>query len=196
MSQPPGEDLAQTLDALDEVLEVLAEQGVDGVVIGAMALAVHHYPRETEDLDLAVATEPRLLREIAATLETRGWEVAFREPDPQDPLGGVLDARAPGSELIQVINFFNPPASGFPRLVAEAIEKAVPLVSGRSPKVVDLQTLIAFKLYAGGPKSRLDILELIDRNPSLDIAALRERCVALRLSDELGRVLALAELDI
>jgi hypothetical protein len=35
MSHPPGDDLGRTLDALDEVLKVLAEHGLDGVVFGA-----------------------------------------------------------------------------------------------------------------------------------------------------------------
>jgi hypothetical protein len=36
------------LDAADEVLSVLAEHRIEGVVIGAVAMAAHHYVRHTE----------------------------------------------------------------------------------------------------------------------------------------------------
>jgi len=44
--------------------------------------------------------------------------------------------------------------------------------------VTDLGTLIAFKLYSGGAKSQLDILELLERNPT---AVWRAVAIALLL---------------
>jgi hypothetical protein len=41
--------------------------------------------------------------------------------------------------------------------------------------------LIALKLYAGGTKSKADILELLVRNPELDLDGLREICRRYRL---------------
>lgn len=40
---------AATLGAAERTVELLRAHGVDAVVIGGMALAVHNYPRDTED---------------------------------------------------------------------------------------------------------------------------------------------------
>lgn len=47
-----------TLDEAQEVFQALAEEGVEFVVIGAMAMAAQGLPRATQDLDFFVA--PRL----------------------------------------------------------------------------------------------------------------------------------------
>lgn len=189
MDEAPG--FQATLKVAEAVQAALAEEHAQAVLIGALALAVHGYPRDTVDLDLAVAIDPRALHRTAETLRLRGFEVQVRDPDPDDPLGGVLDVRAPDADLVQVVNFLNPPSGGFPRLVEDALANAVPLGPGTPIRVVDAYHLIAFKLYAGGPKSTLDILELLDRNPGIDLARLQRLCEGYRLGDELKRVLAL-----
>jgi hypothetical protein len=188
---PPIADIDATLDLARCVVEVLRAHGADAVVIGAVAMAVHRYPRDTVDLDLATAIDPETIESVARALRTLGFDVEVYAPDGGDPLGGVMDVRAPDADLVQIVNFLNPPAGGFPRLVADASVGATALTPGSPLRVVDLPTLIAFKLYAGGPKSRLDILELLDRNPELDMQHLRARCAAYRLEDELDKVLAL-----
>jgi len=181
--------LDATLATAEAVVEALEQRNVEAVVIGAMALAVHGYPRDTVDLDLAVAVEPSVLHEVARSLAARGFEVVVREPDAADPLGGVLDVSARGAELVQVVNFLNPPAGGFPLLVRSALAHAETLIEGRPLRVVDVYHLIAFKLYAGGPKSHLDVAELLERNPQLDLARLRALCRRLRLARQVAGVL-------
>lgn len=178
-----------TLRVARNVAEVLAAHQANAIVVGAMALAVHNYPRDTVDLDLATAIEPQQLDAVAAELRTLGYEVDVHRPDPDDPLGGVLDVRGEGAILVQVVNFSNPPAGGFPRLVADALRNGSALAPGEALVVTDLITLIAFKLYAGGSKSKLDILELLDRNPDLDLDDLRQRCRSYRLDRDLEAVL-------
>jgi hypothetical protein len=185
--------LSATLQVAADVLEVVREEGFDAVVIGAIALAVHGYARATEDLDIAVAVPLGSLRRVAATLRDRGYEVQLREPDGADPLGGVIDVQADGADLVQVVNFDNQPAGGFPRLVADALAAAEPLTPGAALRVVDPYHLVAFKLYAGGAGSKLDILELLDRNPDLDMARLRALCAGYRLETDLDEVLALGQ---
>ncbi len=51
-------------------------------------------------------------------------------------------------------------------------------------RLVALPDLIALKLYAGGPKSRLDVLELVARNPDLDLSELQRTCGAAGLERE------------
>ncbi len=192
MATTEAAEIEGTLRLAESVQQVLREHGAEAVVIGAMALAIHGYPRETADLDLAVAVAPSLLHEVAQALAVRGYDVVVRDPDPQDPLGGVLDVRSPGADLVQVVNFDNPPAGGFPRLVNDAVDAASPAIPGRPLQVVDPYRLVVFKLYAGGTKSALDILELLDRNPEIDRERLRRLCSEYRLSRELDAVLGLA----
>jgi hypothetical protein len=128
---------------------------------------------------------------VAGSLAAKGYAVVVRDPDPDDPLGGVLDVRSPGADLVQVVNFDNPPSGGFPRLVVDALASATPLIAGRPLQVVDPYHLVAFKLYAGGAKSALDILELLDRNPGLDLTRLARLCETYGLSRELNAVLHL-----
>ena len=46
---------------------------------------------------------------------------------------------------------------------------------------------------AGGPKSTLDILELLTRNPGLDLSRLKAMCSDYRLGRDLQRVLRMAK---
>ncbi len=179
----------ETLKLAERAAEILREEGIETVVIGALALAAHNYPRATEDVDLAISTPPLTMRRLADRFRREGWLVDLREPDGDDPLGGVIDVRAAAADLVQVVNFDNAPASGFPRLVREALPRSIPLAASRL-RVVDLPMLIAFKLYAGGTKSTLDIHALLERN-DVDRAALAELCASLGLSNELERVLAM-----
>ncbi|MBI2389598.1 MAG: hypothetical protein HYV09_08380 [Deltaproteobacteria bacterium] len=96
---------------------------------------------------------------------------------------------APGAQLVRIVNFDNSPAGGFPRLVREAIPRALP-IEGTSLRVVDLEMLVAFKLYAGGPKSAIDILALLEAN-QVDLAELERHCDSLRLGRALAQVLSL-----
>ena len=42
------------LAAAERIASLLADRGIDAVVIGAAALAAHRYVRHTEDIDLGV----------------------------------------------------------------------------------------------------------------------------------------------
>jgi hypothetical protein len=115
--------------------------------------------------------------------------VELREADPQDPLGGVMDIHAPGADRVQVVNFDNSPAGGFPRLVRDALATATPLEPDSNLRVTGLFPLIGFKLYAGGDKSRSDVQALLKRNEPVDLAALRAWCEERRLSRRLEDIL-------
>ena len=74
----------RTLAAAEAVTTLLATAGVGAAIIGAAALAVHHYARSTEDLDLAVGVEPRRLAELARVVRAAGYTAEVSEPDPDD----------------------------------------------------------------------------------------------------------------
>lgn len=184
MTERPVE-LENTFRVADRVAEILEAAGLNPILIGALAMAVHNYPRQTEDLDLAVALDPRRLQALEEELAKTGWAVELSPPDPQDPLGGVVTIRAPDALPVQVVNFDNSPSGGFPALVRDAARSSL---AGLRFKVVSVIDLILFKLYAGGPKSEQDILELLVRNP-VDLDELRRRCEQYRLTPQLERTL-------
>ncbi len=171
----------RTIQVAERVADVLQQYEVHTAVIGAVALAVHLYPRYTEDFDLAVNTEPfPKLRRVEEALQKEGFEVRFDAPDAEDALGGVLRVMGDDFEPIEVVNFYNPwpGARDCTVLAREALREAKVELSPESPlRVVSLPYLIALKLYAGGRKATNDVLELLERNRDhLDLAGLRDVC--------------------
>jgi hypothetical protein len=165
------------LAAAERIASLLAGGGVDAVVIGAAALAAHEYVRSTEDIDLGVNVAIRDFRHLAERLRDAGYDVAFREPDGDDPRGGVMDVSGPFG-LVQVVNF----GERFPPEIDRGHAEAKLCVrAGASLRVIPLPHLIALKLYAGGMKSKADIVELLKRNPDADRGEIRAICRQYRL---------------
>lgn len=170
-------DPDEVIRAAEEVTGILESRGVGALVIGAVALAAHGYVRFTEDLDLGVNTDLGTLNQVADALRTAGFEVELREPDGQDPLGGVVDVRGPFG-LIQIVNY----GGRFPAVIDGGLAAADTVIrSGSRLRIVPLPHLVALKLYAGGTKSRADIVELLSRNPDADVAVIRDLCRNWRL---------------
>ena len=138
------------LRAAEAVLAVLARHQLDAVVIGAVALAAHHYVRQTDDLDLGVNADLPTLRAVVISLREAGLDVELREPDGADPLGGVIDVSGDFG-LVQIISY----AGRFPAVIEDAVRLSTLVVREDSPlKIVPIPHPIALKLYAGGHKSK------------------------------------------
>jgi hypothetical protein len=179
----------RTLALANEIASALAARAIPTAVIGGIAVAVRGYPRGTEDLDLAVCADLNSLRAIAREFQDRGYTITLGEPDAEDPLGGVLTVEASGADPIQVVNYANPYRVGSGALASEAVTTASPqLLLGLA--VVDLAHLIALKLYAGGPKSMLDVTELLARNPDADRNSIRAVCERFGLAQEWDDLIA------
>lgn len=165
------------LQAAEDVVRVLHQHQVEAVVIGAVALAAFHYVRYTEDIDLGVNADLPTLRVIADALRVRGYAVDLREADSADPLGGVIDVSGPFG-LVQVISY----DGRFPAVIDDAVRLSdTTIKEGSMLRLVPLPQLIALKLYAGGHKSKADIVELLVRNPDLDLNEVRMVCKRYRL---------------
>jgi len=165
------------LDAAETVAAVLREFQVDAVVIGALALAAHHYVRYTEDIDLGINADIKTLRQVADALRERNFEAELREPDAVDPLSGVIDVLG-SFGMVQIINF----GQTFPAVISDAVREATLTARpGSNLRLAPLPHLIALKLYAGGFKSKADIAELLVRNPDADLDEIRGLCDAYRL---------------
>ena len=176
------------LQVAEEVAILLAENDIGCVVIGAIAMAGHHYVRFTEDIDLGVEAEHDSLSEVAERLSERGYEVDYRVGDMDDPLAGVMDISG-SFGLVQVVNFHE----RFPAVIQDSIELAEIRVRKGSPlKLVPLAHLVALKLYAGGLKSQSDIVELLKSNKDADLEIVKDTCKKYRLK---GLDQILRELD-
>lgn len=93
-------------------------------------------------------------------------------------MGGLIDVEG-SFGLIQIISY----ADKFPAVIEDALrESRLTMRPGSALKLVPLPHLIALKLYAGGTKSRADVLELLVRNPELDMAGVRALWWRFRLA--------------
>lgn len=170
-------DPDDVIRAAEDVAGILESRGVEPVVIGAVALAAHGYVRFTEDLDLGVNTDLGTLSRVADALRAVGFVVQLREPDGEDPLGGVVDVRGPFG-LVQIVNY----GGRFPAVIDAGLAAADTVIrAGSRLRIIPLPHLVALKLYAGGAKSRADIVELLSHNPDTDMAAIRDLCQHWRL---------------
>lgn len=166
------------LQAAECVLGILKQRRLDAVVIGAVALAAHHYVRQTNDIDLGVNADLPTLRALVDSLRQAGFDAELREPDGNDPLGGVIDVSG-SFGLLQIISY----SGRFPAVIEDALRCADLVVRQGSPlRLVPLPHLVALKLYAGGCKSHADIVELLAHNPDADLDAIRALCGRYRLA--------------
>lgn len=178
------------LELAGEVTGVLKEAGEAPVLIGAIALAAHGYVRGTEDVDLALAVDPRRLAELTVLLRERvDADVTMTMPEADDPLGGVIDIRRgdEDGDLVQVVNFERR-GGGFPAVVRNARTEPFDFPGGIAGAVVLPEDLVMFKLYAGGARNFGDIQELLVRT-HVDRARLQELAHQYGMQRELREVL-------
>ncbi|HSC88489.1 MAG TPA: hypothetical protein VLC09_14500 [Polyangiaceae bacterium] len=184
---------AGPLSLSEELASELESAGLDPLLIGAAALAAHGYFRSTEDVDFAVAVPPAEFKKLFERLSGSGFEGHLMQSDAADPLGGVMTFEAEGSRPVQVVNFDNSPAGGFPALVRSAEQRAERR-EGLPGRLVSAEHLVLFKLYAGGTKSKLDITELMTR-VQLDMDLLRNEARQFRMDGKLERLLSSLDED-
>lgn len=172
------ENSDKILESAEQVVALLSQHQIDAIVIGAVALAAHRYVRQTEDIDLGINASLTSLRQVVETLNSKGYDAILREPDVDDPLGGVIDVTS-SFGLIQIINY----GERFPAVIDDALRDARMTVRPASRlKIVPLPYLIVLKLYASGYKSKADVIELMQRNPDLDLDEVRLLCRKYRLT--------------
>jgi len=172
----PG-DMGDSLDEAERIAGFLADEGLEAVLIGAVALAAHRYVRFTHDVDLGVNADLTQMRQLVDSLRARGYAPVFHEPDGQDPLGGVIDIPGPFG-MVQIVSF----EGRFPAAIRDALAgQVIRTRPDGGLRVIPIPQLVALKLYAGGWKSLADIVELLRRNPEADLDAIGETCHGYRL---------------
>lgn len=148
------------------ILEELAREGVDFLIIGGVAVGFHGYVRATKDVDVVPAPDPQNLARLARVLKELDAQVDGAEefedeelPDPLDPevlgLGGnwVLRTRLGRFDIMQWIG----EDALWGKLSQAAIETEI---GGLVVKVVGYEDLVALKEYAGRPEDLIDLQRL------------------------------------
>jgi hypothetical protein len=78
----PGQSALLLLD----VAAIIGNQGIDYVVVGAMAAAVHGSIRATTDADVLVSVGVAKLRQLQGELKRAGLGADLRQGDVEDPI--------------------------------------------------------------------------------------------------------------
>ena len=172
-----------------QVEAIIRRRGVRPMIVGGIAMAAHKVFRATKDLDLGVATPPSNLERIARDLEDAGFDVQLQRPASDDRLGGVIVVRR-GGLRVEVVNYDNSPAYGFPK----AIEDGLAAITQDELQAIPLPQLVALKVYAsnlevGGQGSRRDVWMLLQNNPDADWEAIWDTCRRYRLPVDAFRAL-------
>jgi hypothetical protein len=141
------------------------------VLVGALAVAVHGYPRATDDVDLLTRLD---LKEAQKRLRAQGIDSKMKRADSLEGDFSCLHGSLEG------IRF-----DILPELVPIQWERVLRLsVGGADLSVVDLPDLIRLKLRAGGPQDLMDAAHLLLQHPE-HLAKAREAARAYRLEDKL-----------
>jgi len=141
------------------------------VLVGALAVAVHGYPRATDDVDLLTKLD---LRDAQKLLNSRGIATVMKRGDVLDGDFSFLQGTLEGVRF-----------DILPEIVSLQWDHALSLsLGGTVLRVVDLDGLLRLKLRAGGPQDLMDAAHLMLQHPDR-IAAAREAARAYRLEDEL-----------
>ena len=156
----------QQLDA-DTILRVLVEHGVEFVVVGGFAVALHGFPRATKDLDIVPAQDAEnhdRLYEALPSLDAQPVEIGDFRPEKL-PVPFTREALAEGGnwalatkagrlDLLQWI----PGVEGFEQLRASAVQADVPRVGALL--FAGYEDLVAMKRAAGRAQDQRDLDEL------------------------------------
>lgn len=161
-----GRDAEQPLDVA-RLLEVLADHGVDHVVIGGVATQVHGHRRTTMDLDLTPDPAPENMERLAAALveleaQPRDAELEPGEISVADPERLAIAAIVPPLVTRHgQLHVLKEPKGA--RTFARMQEAALTVdLSGIEVAIASLDDLIRMKRAAGRPADLEDIAVLAE----------------------------------
>jgi predicted nucleotidyltransferase len=155
------DSLAQS--PLERFCAVLAEHGVEFIIVGGQAEALMGSPRVTYDVDLCYRRTPDNLERLAAALATltltpRGAppELKFRLDAQALALGQNYTFEVDGEYPLDFLGYLEPIGT-YEDLLTHAETMTI---GGRQTRVIGLDDLIRIKRYFGRPKDRESLLQL------------------------------------
>lgn len=168
-----------------ETLTYIQESWADVpiAIIGATALAIHGHPppRRTDDVDLAIAVEPKALRALRSTLQPAGWEQVRRMPHQwrHDGHGLSIDIIPAGEEPGAVSEYTLAPGL---TLDVRGLDVALRTTEDREVACLDETGATGKTVIA--PTPPLAVLMLLKMIAYVDKPSVREKDVA-----DVGRVM-------
>lgn len=161
----PGESALLLLDVVD----VLATQGIDYAVVGALAASVHGAVRASLDADAVLSADPREAVRIQTLLENAGLQVELSRGDSSDPIAAMLRASDVHGNRVDLL-------LGLRGMRPEIFARAVPVAfQGGEVKFAGREDFIAMKAFAGGPVDMRDAACAIEAaGAALDTEMLRQ----------------------
>jgi predicted nucleotidyltransferase len=148
---------------LERFCALLAEHGVEFIVVGGQAEALMGSPRVTYDVDLCYRRTPENLERLASALSTfkltlRGAppDLKFRIDAQALALGQNYTFEVDGEFPLDLLGYLEPIGT------YEALLPHTETVSlgGRPVPVIGLNDLIRIKRYLGRPKDKESLLQL------------------------------------
>jgi hypothetical protein len=134
-----------------EMLQLLIEEGVDFILVGAYALGVHGYPRATGDIDIWVKTNRKNSKKLYAVLTRFGAPIDQIKMSDFATEGiiyqiGVIPRRIDITTQIDGVTYEEADKD---RMIVE--------VEGLKLPVLSLEKLIKNKMATGREKDKLDV---------------------------------------
>lgn len=137
-----------------DLLTCLNSAGVRYLVVGGYAVNVYGYHRNTKDLDIWIATDPKNARAVAAALRAFG----FAAKSVKSSIFLDQDAMFTfGREPFRVDILTNPSAVDFEACYARRMEQSL---SGLRFPVIGFDDLLKNKAASGRPQDLADLLKL------------------------------------
>ncbi len=141
-----GQSALLLLDAV----EILGNENVDYLVVGAFALSVHGVVRASRGADALLQISLSGIRKLQRIFEGAGFQVTLRQGDAEDPIPMMLvlgDSHGNQVDLLGGLRGLDP------KVFSRRIE--VPFL-GSTLRIVGREDFIAMKCFAGGPQDLLD----------------------------------------
>lgn len=133
-----------------DVVEILARESLDYLVIGAFALSAHALVRASSDVDALLFVSYPRLKQISTIFEAAGFGATLRRGDEDDPILSMLvliDTHGNRVELLGGLRGLDP------RVLSRAIE--VPF-QGVDLRIVGREDFVAMKCFAGAAQDLAD----------------------------------------
>jgi hypothetical protein len=166
MSHPA---LAPLLSAIRAVVDWLAAAAIPGAVIGGIGASIHGRPRVTKDVDVVILAD---LSDCAALIASAAkYQLVPREVDPVEfaQVTRVLLLRHELSGIDIDLSFGELP---FERELVQRSQQVT--VDGVTFPVARAEDLVIMKTLALRPRDVADIEAILEANPAVDLARIRQ----------------------